>query len=537
MRKFPQLVLSAAATLLAFSTLFPARADTLMVISDSGGMFGDKSLNQAMEHFGAGLAISAMKKNYRRVVDWYAADQGPEDDYIERILWARSVIDSQQPGEKIDVFAMQHSGESFLNLGRQKTGEKLFPPGMIRRVFSSGCSNWGDFTAKADGTNLAVERSSSDFSGHMKRLGVEEYVIHANMNGTGPFSYPLLASEMGIGGSWLEAGKRAFDKADLIAAEEYFKIKKLDGILNRISNVLRLPFRSSILEGFMAFFGSRPVFGGSKLEEKRPVFEGRNMFSVLSDPAYAQTEAMLAPINVLSQIFIKDLPAVFNGHEYFVNSEKLQADFSKDPGSLSEGVMGVADLLKQILGEVARTPREDLVCVDPKPFQAFLDAYAITEDGKIPQFEKVCMEKVSAKEYTLSWKLSAPNGIHFPGFGVWLVKVPASNDTYGTGVKLKTVYLRRHGSVTLLTEDDRTGFVLKGLGVRAEGPRLSEYFKVPNGVMRFTVRSASMTEKGEFAAKLGTVLGPIVGIEGRLKESSAEVNTLRVLGIPFKIAM
>ncbi len=535
MRKLQSKILTTAATLLTLAAATPSHADTLMVISDSGGMFGDKSLNQAMEHFGAGLAISAMKKNYRRVVELYGAD-GLQPRTPKALDWARKVVETQEPGEKIDVFAMQHSGNSFLSIGGPQVVEAIFPKGMVRRVFSSGCSNWGDFTANADGSDLKIQ-SQGDFNEHLKRLGVEEYIIHANMNGTGPFTYPLLASEMSTGGSWIEAGKRAFDKSDLIASSEYFHLKKLEGPLHHTGVLSSGSYASSLMDVFFQFFESRPVFGGSLFGEKKGIFTGTNMLTSLTDPNYAQNEAMLAPGAALTEIFKQDLPFVFDPSILYGNHDAIQSNFAKDADSLSDGVMGIADLLKQLLGEVARTPREDEVCVDPKPFQAFLDTYTVTEDGKIPQFEKICMEKVSAKEYTLSWKLNTPSGLHFPGLGVWLVKIPEGINTSGLGVKLKTLYLRRHGSLTFVTDGNRTGINLKGIGVRAEGPHLAKYFKVPNGVMRFTVRSASMTEKGEFEATLGTVLGPIVNVEGKLNNSGAEVDTLRVLGIPFKIKM
>jgi hypothetical protein len=501
-----------------------ARADTLLVVSSSGGMFGDAGLNAAMENFGAKLVSGALGSQYRAVYIWRATDGTSVDSF------ARAAVRAQQPDEPMDVFALEHTDPSFLPGMAQEDVEKIFPFGMIRHLFSSGCSNWGDFTADPDGKNPKFTKGT--FSDHMVRLGVQEYVIHANLNATGPLSYPLLAGELRHGGSWIDAGKRAFDEEDHLSAIEYPLLKPLDWPLKSLSSLISLPFVGSVHAGMVEFFGSRPVFGGLAFKPRAGLFAGRNM---LDGQPGEQNEAMLAPAPELARVLSKDFPGVFGTPA--PSAPDGEPTSQPDPSvgepagtppfeNLGDGLVGLADLIRRLAETYSGGSTG---CLEPAAVQSFADTYFKTADGRSPKFLSFCIVPTSSGDTEIKWTLSPTGRKHFPGLDVWLVKLPGN--FAGSGISIRSLFLRRHGSITISEGKVK----IWGIGIRAEGPRISAKFKVPDGVMHFALRGVDFKSDGRFSVRIGTELG-VFRAEGHISsESGVALDDVRVLGIPIKL--
>jgi hypothetical protein len=399
---------------------------------------------------------------------------------------------------------------------------------MVRRHFSSGCSNWGRFTADADGGSIKVDRWG--YTSHMSRLGVQEYVIHANDNSTGPLSYPLLAAEFRKGGSWLEGGKRAFENEDNLTARAAPAFSQLSEPLKKFARFISLPLgMNAAKETMVEFFHSRPVFGGTRYSEKASIFENRNMLQGED----AKTEAMLAPTPELAKVLKADLPNVFTGEREAepapTGAETLKQTFQ----ALDQGVLGSLELAARVIDIYAGNKDG---CVDPKVIQPLLDAFLKTSKGKTPTLRSFCLKKNTDTEYVLKWSLGPTGKLHFPGMDVWDIALPAGLDTSASAIKIRNLFLRRHGSLTIYVKKERTGFKLSGLGIKAEGPALTRKLKVPNGVMHFSLRGGWINDQGHFIAKIGTwIFGARVGVEGDLNEDGAHIADLNIAGIKIKI--
>ena len=198
----------------------PAQAQTLLVITNSLGEWGDMS--QSFERFAGDLVGDTIAKSgqYRKVYEFNAIDAEARNQSFTQ-FWNQLVAE-RQSGEQIDIFEQDHTTERLLGITDPTTGTDatpLIPVGFIRRFYSSGCSNWGQFTAVADGSNIKVD-PSLPYIQDLRKAEVGEYVIHANDNMQSLFVLPLLLSEMRTGESWLTAGLHASNRFDEMVGGE-----------------------------------------------------------------------------------------------------------------------------------------------------------------------------------------------------------------------------------------------------------------------------------------------------------------------------
>lgn len=493
----------------AFFTSFSAGADTLLIISDGEGMYGGNQMNLAMEHFGGELAASAISKNYRKTYQWFDSEGIPFDS-----LWTK-ILSERQPGEPIDVFAMEH-GSDGMPLS-QLDDLSSVPTGFIRRFFSTGCSNWGDFTAAPDGSALKIDDFDQTNHDSFKDLGIQEYIVHGNTNAP-LLEIPLLLSRFRDGGSWLTEAAKAYDLSDSLLASV---LPKLTGISSADSG--------SDFSDWNLLLVSRPVLGGTALNSKRSQIFARDMLAELPEHS---DEMMLAPNPSLARALTKNCPDAFAGAE-------TDLCVSTDQGaSLSAGIQAAALLFEKLFETYSF---DKTGCVDTVPFQALIDHMLTRADGQSPKLESLCVERASDQDVKLRWSLGpTPEGAELVRAGLnaenvrntdfWEVSIP-SDLTDLEGLTVSQLILGRDGEVRVHSKKGEVNADISGVDISAEiegfeGPKFLERHV---GIDRFTIR-----DNGSYAVHLeAPILGLPVSVSGN--QSDAQALTLRVLGIPFQL--
>ncbi len=494
-----------------FVQINPSKADTLMIISNGGGMYGNEQNNLTIENFGIELVASSLKKNYRKIYRWSGYGGKPLKDFVVEL------VKEQKSGEPMDVFSMQHGDSSFLPNMSVLEVESLIPTKMIRRLYSTGCSNWGRFTADADGSKLKASRS--EFSKHMSRLGVEEYIIHANDNYTGPVSLPLLLSEFKSGDSWIVSGRKSFIKLDELSSQYGEGILSLKNSLYNIFGSSLGGLDSLFLSNIIDYFASRPVYGGSAFPRYTSLFQGKNM---LTDESIFH-EAILSPSANLVTFFDNNLPNIFDRWGN-VNQNSKKVNNAKS-SLLTEGVVAVSQLVSKLFSSYG----DEDGCVDTSAFQVLVDSYLVDKYKAKTILKKLCFQAVDKNNdrFNLSWKLAYPS----PS-----LIIPEEINDLLYEVKVKHFALKEYGSINIDTRNDAIKINISGISIYAQGPRITQEFKVPDGLMLFSPRSVGIDNNGIFFAESWTSIpGVSVSIDGEMNNGYGSIKDIRVLGKSFNL--
>jgi hypothetical protein len=485
-----------------------AQADTLMIISSSSGMYGDAKANLAMETFGLDLVASSLKKNYRKVYQWSKYSTKSLKDF------AIEVVREQAAGEALDVFSMQHGDLSFLPEMSSAEVESIIPFKMIRRVYTTGCSEWGRFSADPDGQKLQI--SQAKFSDHMKRLGVEEYIVHANDNYTGPVSLPILLSDLKNSSSWIVDGKKSFLKMDDLSAKFGEGILSLQKTMSELLGTSAGSMGHVFFSGLLSYFGSRPVFGGNSFPQYAAQFSGVNMLDSLK---LNNDEAMLSPSANLVTFFEKNMPNVFSSS--YGNYNSTQASDKKTP--LSESISAAAQLISKLFSSYG----DKNGCVDTRPFQGLIDSYLVNQYKMKIILSKFCMKPHDENNdhFDITWKLAYP---------VTNILLPEKVNNLVTEVKINSLSLNDFGSIKIDTRNDTVRVDISGISILAEGPRITDELKIPNGMLRFSPRSLGIDGDGKFWADSWTSIpGLSVGVRGIILGGQVSSFSLHTLGKDF----
>ena len=148
-----------------------APGSNLMIMVSSGGRL-PSLVEEITEPALAKLIESNMKGRYQRIFKWTARSGVSPQEFMKN-------VNAQIPeGESLDVFTVHHGPDhTFVPHVQMAEVEAIFPKGRIRNVLSSGCSMWGGMKFE-QGRWTPTWRTA--FGLHMKRLGVNSYLIFAN---------------------------------------------------------------------------------------------------------------------------------------------------------------------------------------------------------------------------------------------------------------------------------------------------------------------------------------------------------------------
>lgn len=454
-----------------------AFADTLLIVSSGGGMFGGTlEFNTAIESAGAGLVESKIGSKYREV---YHLIGSKSDDEKENLL--KSILSERKNGEKMDVFSMQHGPDgSFVDDLSAGDVERILPKNFVGKVYTTSCNEYGDFEATSFGELTSIDRRNT-FSRHMKRLGANEYMIHANMNATGGASLPFLLDEMSKNDSLVVAGKNAFDRVDKLNSKI---IPELSNIGLFVDKNFGNSF-SGLFSSWSQTLYSRPVLASKDTDLLKELVGTQSMYSNKAD-FFSVQEELLGPSKELSNV----LNAYVKGG---ISESMTPVKIVKSTKPMHESM----DIMLSQISDIAKavSPKGD-GCIDNKVAQSVIGAVMKSKDGGTPEVEELCLHKGSyfgKTQYTLSWKLSDDNR-----------DVLISDDLVKLS-GLDKIHLARNGAIQFIIRPNENDLKIRITGIRIDLNGVNGNGKL-KGVTQIRPINAKVSDDGNVSLTLGPAL-------------------------------
>jgi hypothetical protein len=410
-----------------------AFADRLFIVSSSLGMFGpDNQINTGMERFGANLVEEALahryKKVYRVVMNEYNENNKDEASLKERYYAVKAkmeeVLRETGPNEKIDIFSMQH-GPAGSPFDEVPVESLKIPFGKIRNVYSTACNEFGDAIIYPN-NKVKITAFNPEFSQSLERIGVENYVYHANMNATGFYTLPLLLNEFSRNTNWKEAAEDAFKKFDQQMAT---LVPGIQGLRNNQTIQNLIPSFKEDTEGWSDIITSR-VVTASRSSMKKSKKSGYTQEIVKMDQSFAKVV----------------LEYCENGLEEMAN-----CDFKDPKLTLSESLRNILKTIKFAFDTYDSGIGS---CINGD----FLNE-AMVIDGKNLnlEIEKLCFKTIGKDKFKLIWKLKKDSLLDFRK----QIEIPID------GVRKVSVATR--GSILANLKKDKVKMRLRGVKLHMNG--------------------------------------------------------------------
>ena len=480
---------------------FSAHADTLLIVSSGGGMFGgSRELNTAVENAGASLVEKKIGGKYRKV--YKVIGRKPDR---EKLSLLKTILSERESNERLDVISMQHGPDgSFLDGVYPSDIERVLPKNYVGRVYTTSCNEYADFVS-TDFGELRSIRKRSTFSKHMKRLGVNEFVIHANMNATGGTSLPFILDEISKGQPLVDAVKKAFDRVDAVNVNIIPELANIGVYMDKnVGGEIEYNY-----DQWTQTLYSRPVLASADKEHVKEVAKGRSMLSSRATSLNLQEE-LLGPTKEYSNILSRYLDGGISESMRVVTLEKASNPLHKS-----------ADI---ILGELSKAvsaigPNND-GCIANETAQYIVDAVFKTDDAESPRVQSFCFKKANIlgkKIYTLKWKLSGEN--RKVKFNTDIIQIP----------QLKQISLSRTGKIQFLIRP-----LVKDLKVRFTGIRIDLNGFDGNGKLSGLTKIRPINAKIKNDGRVSFVVGPALRIGLASMGADKIINGfdfLKVLGI------
>lgn len=474
-----------------------AWAETLLIIASSESLFDSDRSSLAFERFGNNLVEVNLYPHYRKIYRWQAIEAEAGGEHFP-VLWNRILME-RLPGEKIDVFVMEHGPYGVLEYG---LAEDEIPAGFIRRYYSTGCKAWGWIKGSADLSSYDWRRvrrkdQTHDNSVRLKQLEVEEYILHANNNSTTLFLLPYLLNEMSKGGSWLEAGKRAFDRMD------DFALRFIDGLRSAAQafGVFDPDFAEESAEHLKDWIASRPILGGARL----PLFREKLGDRALSAGYY---ESLLKPAPSLASWLTEHCPDVFQDENCFL--------YAADDRSQVRAIRTLVEIVNELAVALAGSEEG---CLNSSAFQDLVSAGFSDDQGRAPILGRLCMARKGKDAFDLSWVfLNAEDRPY------WRLGDAKNVDVEVEESSLEGIRLKNRGSFRFRFSEKSLKVKISGLALRLN--------QLPRMARTVGVKALTLRDDGDYAARLRapvirlpmTLMGDIHG------ESEMRI---RILGIPI----
>lgn len=484
--------------------LQPAFADRLLVISSGLGMYGDDdNINIGVEKFGANLVEEALKHKYDKVYKVITAEAIAGDRSISYTAYEdqmkaaiENIKEEIQEGEKLDVFTMQHgpAGTPFDNLSFD---EADIPHGMIRNVYSTACNEFGDAVIKS-AKEVIVTDYNSAFSDSLEEVGVENYLYHVNMNGTGAFTLPLLLKEFAKTNNWAEAGRKAFAEFDKEMAALIPGIQGLrsNETLNKI-----MPGFKGATYGWEDILTSRLVIGEKNFTRMRSKDRSNlksDVYNIQSNNNYMKNIVPLAP--ELEKIVGEYCPEGFY--------DGADCDTVEPEMKLTEAVKIFLDRFANVFA--AYDPSEN-ACLPGAVVNGFLGA--IGQDIKV---KELCLRKKSESRYKLVWKLEKDHLLDLRKE----IELPID--------ELKRVNIATRGEIMVHLAGDKIRARLRGVKIIVNG--IDGQGKL-HQVTRFRPNGINIYESGRIEGRVKVLGIPLTGgVEEKTVDEIDMIDFFKLFG-------
>ena len=483
-----------------------ANAQTLLIISDSGEIFGDGAPSEAMENFSITMVSHALSPQYRKIYGWSALGKVTLDT-----VWA-TILKERAPTEKIDIFAMEHGPNA--SMLDSLSSPRAIPGDFIRRFYSTACQNWGNFTANADGTEAKGTPNDALLS-EFKNLGVEEWVIHANNNATGLLSLPYLLAEFRKGDSWISGAARATQRVDHDLAGLTASLK------NDQNSFLLKALGEPDESGLASMLISRPAFGGKDFQALQA---GLKLTAMIE----GENSLVAAPSTELAKSLAANCPTIFQALDCPIDPNV--------PGSDPNVLKHLGLILRDIFS--AYSDRGD-GCAPPEVMQTLIDGMFKTRAGVSPKIKSFCVRSDGGDDVRVDWEfgptpseqtriragLSDPNTF---SQDIWEVKTPEGLLDFDDA-SIDQLDFERVGGLRIVNRPHQAE-------VRIAGVSFSGTAQGAPGILtrHLSVTKLLLKDGDLFQA---TIEAPFFNIPIKVdgKPNLGEINSIRVLGHRFQV--
>ncbi|MEK6704775.1 MAG: hypothetical protein AABZ06_03220 [Bdellovibrionota bacterium] len=480
------------------------KADTLLVISDSGGSYGSNDL--LVEVFGADLIAENIKSSYRKIYKWINSESTKEQEEEQKSL-LRRIVAERINNERLDIFSLMHANGSLVSNVPINDAAKILPVGFLRRFYSTGCSEWGYFELdfKNNPASTTFKRKSSDiYFDYIQELGADEFIIHANNNYTGLISLPYLAKGFRSASSWAAGAIQAFKHVD-------------DTLARYIPTFSAAEAEQLKLLDLLDFGGYGPKYWKSIITSRPVFFIKKEIYSAIPDlkPIYLQTpyddkvEFMQEPKNSFISMLQKNCDGKLASY--------TDCEPRKDDEETINDSRLAYEVIKMFTGFFLElSPKHD-GCVEPGIFQGVIDRILITPGSQdSPKLSSICMRQYSKDEggFQLEWQWDKSH----PGVSL--------TEMFNSG-EIKSIQLSKKGKIRfVLSNRNVLNIKLTGVGLKlgsVDGRRIPSLFA---GIRP---RSVKIFPEDGFSLSLsGTLFMPI---KMGSNTSFETIDFIKILGI------